>query len=247
MIERENIAWEKQYEKLNLTEKEKNRACERNSYIFEYIKNNLGFRLGVVVAQKRGNDTIPYIGWSLFSEISKIPNVVVDSFYDIPEFQRFLNTHGIANLYKEETYSRLLPSLMEFRLTDFDLDIRTFPTAFHIPSKHYRDYLINLALARAIPYTEENRHNYYCPYISDDSLVEEKADSLIAGSISFGTQKNHRTDLINEKIIFKKEHYIEAFAKNFENLAFDASTSKYIRQTIRHIEYRAWKHFGENF
>ena len=246
MIEKYSDAWEKQYQLFNLTEAEKNRASEKN-YIFSYISNNLGYRLGVVVAQKSADNEAPYFGWALFSEISIIPNVIVDSFYDIPRFQKFMDTKGIACYCKDNSNSKLINTLKEFRLTGFDLDVRMFPVAYHIPSKHYRDYLINLALARSIPYTEESSKNYYCPYAPDGIKSEKAIDSRTKGSLSFGTMSNHKTDLIDERIEFKTERDFEVIVNNFGNFAFDSATCCHVRQTVRKMEYRAWKYFKRCF
>lgn len=246
MIKRYDENWENQYKKFNLTEEEMNRANDKNSFIFNYITNDLGYKIGVVVAQKREDNVAPYIGWALFSEIAGYPNVYVTSFYDIPKFQEYMTNMGVWQLNKLGENCSLVKTLKNFSFLNCDFIVNEYPTAYHIPSRHYRDYLLNLALARAVPYNEENRQNYFCPYVSDTTTVE-KANLLTKGRISFGAMKNHITDLSNETIKFKETKKKKSETFNFGEYCYNTVVSNYVRHAIRKMEFRAWKYYKKSF
>ena len=250
MIKRYDNEWEIIYDKkMNLTEEDKQRAKDKNSFIFNYIIDDLGFKIGVVVAQKREEDVAPYIGWALFSEISEDPNVSIESFYEIPKFQEYLTSQCAATMSKHRPIYNIISDLKNYNYYDDTLLHRDAYQVYHIPSKYYRDYVLNIALSRAIPYNDENRNNYFCPYeCNADKSYDGDGKQWTKGRILFSYEPSHATNLMQERVELKRLSNMGElnFNRAMENNYYER-ICVLIRHAIRKMEFRAWKYYKESF
>lgn len=215
-----------------LFEEEKGRAYrERDSYLFNYIYDRFGYRVGVIVSYMDKEKNLPKIGWSLMAELTLCKsNIEIEGPYDIPTFRDMVDANYMNS--KIYPYYSFLRGLMDFKMDSFGTVKKLGTIA--ILSHKQRDMLIDIALARAITYTPEVSKNYYCPSATTPTSVK----GLIRFNI-FEDDDRFTTDLRENHL------YIAGGIDGEDCMTPDAQKymCKVIRDAVRAMEYRAWRYY----
>lgn len=219
-----NTKCENIYNKVcNLTDEDKGKYKNRNSYIFNYIYDKYGFRIGVIVCFMDKEKNLPKIGWSLMRELTVgEPNIIIEKLYDIPTFRALVDNNSVnSKMYKLYTFIR---DVKKYKIDGFSDTISGISNII-ILNRKQRDMLIDIAIARAVTYTPELSKNYYC-------------NNSVKGLIKFkpcAENDDYITDIRNNRLVITGNAFIQNKVKE--------SICKNIRDAVRAMEYRAWKYY----
>lgn len=211
---------------------------KENKAIFSYIYNNMGFRIGVVVAKKGEMKGHNAIGWALFNEVSTSVPAKTITAKDIPAYEKLRdsikNSLSLASNLGEEG----LKTLTSVSLFDVYSALNTFmealgsnpiliknestsaplcymPYTYKIVSKEDVFNTIKLALEKA----NCDSWNYYCPKREGHDLRE---DIVRVHSRVDMDDKNSSVIVLGDKMPI---------------------LANILRKAIRKMEYRAWRYF----
>lgn len=216
----------------NLYVDEKGRAFkERNNYLFNYIYDDFGYRVGVIVSYMDKEKNLPKIGWALMTELTLgTPNIIIEKPYDIPTFKELVDRNYMNS--KLFPYYMFIRNLMDYDISTLSMSGNIGNTI--ILSHKQRDMLIDIALARAITYSPEVSKNYYCPSVNEPTKnkgllrfnIKEEDDDTYGPFVT--DIKNNRLWLISG-VTIKGET--------------QTALCKRIRDAVRAMEFRAWRYY----
>lgn len=194
-----------------------NDIAKMKNVIFQYILDDYGFRIGIVVAKESKFKGHYCIGWAMNSEVNYRKREL-SHLRSIPLFQKLLYSIPYTKEYVDNRNS--LMELGNLGIpTKFDPFDEVLPNVVYTPEdSEEKIQLMELALKRANP----DSWNYYLPkeYSHEISLRDE--------------------DFVNKKLENNYNDNKETYNLIYSNL-------NNIKKTIKNIEYRAYRYFKDNF
>lgn len=198
---------------------------KESNAIFNYIYDNRGFKVGIVLAMKTPLKGKCKIGWALFEENRDINCKVLSKLRDIPALMKRINDikdHIFTLSFAEESQGikenrKEFVSLMQEVKSLEDIDLNSSDVYYYLENASDMKDIFISAKERA----NHDSWNYYCAKGTDLS------------------ETDLRTDVIKIKTPYEDE-YEET---HYYYTSSDTELCKAIRKAVRKMEHRAWRYF----